>query len=65
MPSEVADEISAEGVESGDAAVNVEVAVLSGGECERAGADGFLEKEFFEGRGGLKHVLSIEDLAEC
>lgn len=65
MPSEVADEISAEGIESGDAAVNVEVAVLSGGECERAGADGFFEEEVFEGRGSLKHVKIIEDRAGC
>jgi hypothetical protein len=39
--------------------------VLSGGECERAGADGFFEEEVFEGRGSLKHVKIIEDRAGC
>lgn len=49
MPPEIADEMGAERVERGDAAVDVEIALLSGGESESAGADGFLEEKFFEG----------------
>ena len=55
VPAEVADEIGAEGIERGDAAIDVEVALFAGGEGEVAGADGFFEQEFLEGGGGLKH----------
>lgn len=49
VPAEVADEESAERIERGHSAVDVEVALFAGGERERAGADGFLEQDFFQG----------------
>ena len=59
MPAEVADESGAERVECGDPAVDVEVAFLAGGEGEGAGADGFLEEEFFQLRGDVAHLGSL------
>ena len=49
VPAEVADEQGSEGIESGDTAVDVEVALLAGGEGEGAGADGLLKQEVFQG----------------
>ena len=46
---EATDEESAVGVESGDAAINVEVALFAGGEGERAGFNGFGKEERAEG----------------
>jgi hypothetical protein len=60
VPAEIADEVGAEGIERGDAAVDVEVALFAGGEGEIAGADGFFEQEFFQGGGGRKHVAGLE-----
>ncbi len=59
MPSEVADEGGAEGVHGGDAAVDVEIALLAGCEGEGAGADGFLKKEGFEFGCGIEHGWMI------
>ncbi len=55
VPAEVADEVGAEGIERGDAAIDVEVALFAGGEGEIAGADGFFQQEFLEGGGGVEH----------
>ena len=55
VPTEVADEQRAEGIKGGDAAVDVEITLFSGGEGEGAGSDGFSEQEILEGRGGEKH----------
>ena len=55
MPAEVADEQGSEGIERGDAAVDVEVAFFSRCEGEGAGTDGFLKQELFEGRSGVEH----------
>ena len=55
VPAEVADEERAEGIEGGNSAVDVEIALFAGGEGEDTGADGFLEQKFFQGCGGLEH----------
>ena len=55
VPAELADHGGAEGVEGGDAAVDVEVGLFAGGEGEGAGADGFFEQEGFEVGGDLEH----------
>lgn len=60
VPAEVADEVGSERIERGHAAVDVEIALLAGGQGERAGADGFLQKEFLEGGGGVEHGEEVE-----
>ena len=60
MPAEIADQGCAEGIEGGDAAVDVEVGLLAGGEGEGSGADGFFQKQCFEVGGGLEHGLIFD-----
>lgn len=55
VPSEVANHSGAEGIEGGDAAVDVEVGLFPRGEGEVASTDGFLEEEGFEIGCGLEH----------
>ena len=55
MPAEIADHGGAEGVKRGDAAVDVEIGLLAGGEGKSSGADGFFEEQGFEVGGGLEH----------
>ena len=55
MPAEVADHGCAERIEGGDAAIDVEIRLFSGGKGERSGADGFLEEKGFEVGCSLEH----------
>lgn len=55
MPAEVADEDGAKGIESRDAAVDVEIALFARSEGEGSGADGFFKQKLFEGGGDLEH----------
>jgi hypothetical protein len=55
VPAEVADEKCSEGIECGDAAVDVEITLFAGGQGEGAGADGFLEENLFQGGSSLEH----------
>ena len=59
MPTEVADEQGSEGIECGHAAVDVEIALFAGGEGETAGADRFLEQQFFQCGSDLEHGGSM------
>ena len=54
-PAELADQVRAEGIERGDAAIDVEVAFLAGGEGEGSGADGLFEEDRFQRGGGVGH----------
>lgn len=47
VPAELSDECRAEGIHGGDAAVDVEIGLFSGGQGEGAGADGFFQEEGF------------------
>ena len=60
VPAEFADEIRAEGIECGDAAIDVEIALFSGGEGEISGADGFFEEQGFQRGGGGMHGFMLE-----
>ncbi len=55
MPAEITDHGCSEGIEGGNAAIDVEIGGFAGGEGEVAGADGFFKKQGFEFRGGFEH----------
>lgn len=60
VPAEVADETGAKRIERGHPAVDVEVALLARGQSEGAGADGFLEQQLLECRGGVEHGRRVD-----
>lgn len=64
VPADIADHGCAERVHGGDAAVDVEIGLLSRGEDEASGADGFFEQEGFEVGCGLEHGGGFRVLGE-
>ena len=56
MPAKVTDKIGTEGIECGDPAIDVKIALFARGEGEISGTDGFFEKQGFQGGGGLVHA---------
>ena len=60
VPAQVADEIGPKRIERSHAAVDVEIALLSRGQSEGAGTDGFLEQQFLERRGNVEHGRRLD-----
>lgn len=60
VPAEVSDEGGSEGIEGGDAAIDVEIGGFPRSEGEGAGSDGFFKQEGFEICGCLKHGWMVD-----
>ena len=56
MPTELADHRGSEGVERRDTAIDIEIRLFAGRQCERSGAYGFPEQKGFEVGCGLEHA---------